>query len=191
MKSFPYVLILSAATMLANSGCVVSQEEQEVIVERQREENLMMQEDMKRMRSRLEAMEQDMQRLQQDVLAASDDQNRAAQSQLKGIQASLEDLQQRLITVDAARERDRKDIINTVSKQISDLMKKQQSARPAPVQRTKPLSDEGYEHVVQSGETLSAIAKAYGVSSADIIEANGLQSADMLRVGQKLFVPKP
>jgi LysM repeat protein len=44
---------------------------------------------------------------------------------------------------------------------------------------------------VAPGETLSAIAQAYGARSADIIEANGLQSADMLRVGQKLFIPAP
>lgn len=192
MKNVFFQCAFCAALMIAPAGCItLNQEEQELIMERQREDSLMLQEDMKRIRSRLDAMEQDMQRLQQEVASANSDQSRAAQSQLQGMNASIEDLQSRIQAVDAARERDRQDIVNALSKQISDVLKKQQAARPVQTQRTKPLSNEGYEHVVQSGETLSAIAKAYSVSSGDIIEANGLQSADMLKVGQKLFIPAP
>jgi LysM repeat protein len=44
--------------------------------------------------------------------------------------------------------------------------------------------------VVQPGETLSEIAKAYGVSVSVIIRENNLQKPDQLRVGQKLFIPE-
>ncbi|MEL6406417.1 MAG: LysM peptidoglycan-binding domain-containing protein [Chloroflexota bacterium] len=45
-------------------------------------------------------------------------------------------------------------------------------------------------HTVQSGDTLAAIAVAYGVSSSEILELNGLTSeqARFLRVGQELII---
>ena len=49
---------------------------------------------------------------------------------------------------------------------------------------------EGYEHVVQSGETISTIAQAYGVSVAAILRENNLRDANIIREGQKLFIPK-
>jgi len=43
-------------------------------------------------------------------------------------------------------------------------------------------------HTVQPGETVSEIAKQYGVSIADIIAANNLSNADFIRVGDKLSI---
>lgn len=48
----------------------------------------------------------------------------------------------------------------------------------------------GYEHVVESGETLGQIAKGYGVTVQAVIEANDMIDPDTLKVGQKLFIPK-
>jgi LysM repeat protein/beta-lactamase class A len=45
------------------------------------------------------------------------------------------------------------------------------------------------EYVVQSGDTLSGIAKAAGVSLKALLEANELADPDRLKVGQKLTVP--
>jgi LysM repeat protein len=42
---------------------------------------------------------------------------------------------------------------------------------------------------VQSGDTLRFIAEVYGVSTASIIQASGLQNPDRLRIGQVLTVP--
>jgi len=44
-------------------------------------------------------------------------------------------------------------------------------------------------HVVQPGETLLGIARTYGLDTADIQAANGLDDADLLRVGQELVLP--
>lgn len=44
-------------------------------------------------------------------------------------------------------------------------------------------------HVVQPGDTLSAIAQAYGVDAADITSANNIANGNQLRVGQKLTIP--
>jgi murein DD-endopeptidase MepM/ murein hydrolase activator NlpD len=49
-------------------------------------------------------------------------------------------------------------------------------------------SGAGAHHVVERGETLWRISKAYGVSVTEIKEANGLRDSTIL-VGQKLFIP--
>lgn len=43
-------------------------------------------------------------------------------------------------------------------------------------------------HVVAAGETLFGIARRYGVSTADIVRVNRLES-DQVRIGQRLVVP--
>lgn len=45
-------------------------------------------------------------------------------------------------------------------------------------------------HVVQSGDTLSQIAKRYGTTVAALVAENGLGSADLLRVGTRLAIPR-
>jgi len=44
-------------------------------------------------------------------------------------------------------------------------------------------------HVVSSGETLGGIARRYGVTTAAIMEANGLTNPDRLSIGQELIIP--
>lgn len=72
----------------------------------------------------------------------------------------------------------RKEIVSNVQ----GLLKEQQKRAPA----SKTLS--GYEHKVESGQSLSKIAAAYGVSVSKIKEANSLKN-DVIRVGQTLFIP--
>jgi lipoprotein NlpD len=43
--------------------------------------------------------------------------------------------------------------------------------------------------VVQRGDTLTRIAAAHDIAIDDIVEVNGLDSADSLAVGQRLFLP--
>jgi beta-lactamase class A/LysM repeat protein len=45
------------------------------------------------------------------------------------------------------------------------------------------------EYVVQAGDNMSAIAKSLGVSLRALLEANGLDDPDRLKIGQKLTVP--
>ena len=42
---------------------------------------------------------------------------------------------------------------------------------------------------MQAGDTVRFVAEMYGVSSASIVEASGLQNPDRLRIGQVLTVP--
>jgi LysM repeat protein len=44
-------------------------------------------------------------------------------------------------------------------------------------------------HVVQLGDSISALAVKYGVSVEDIIAANGLENPDLLRANMRLVIP--
>jgi LysM repeat protein len=44
-------------------------------------------------------------------------------------------------------------------------------------------------HVVQEGETLSEIARMYGVTTDALAQANGLDNPNAIRVGQALVIP--
>jgi len=183
-------LMASASAILFLNGCVAMQEQREELQE-QREDVLIVQDDLRRIRGRLDALEQEVERLTQQMSSMQGEQGRAMQNQLQGVNNSMDDMQRRIRTLEAGRETDRKEIVESVSKRVTDIVNKQQPRRTTTSTPRKPISNEGYEHVVQTGETLSAIAKAYGARSDEIMEANGLESPDKLRVGQKLFIPAP
>jgi len=84
-------------------------------------------------------------------------------------------------------------VANETSKAINAAVKKTDS-------RNQPISDKNnkpspvgsghfYKYKVQPGATLSAIAKAYGVSVSSIRKANKLDD-DLIRIGQVLYIPK-
>jgi LysM repeat protein len=52
----------------------------------------------------------------------------------------------------------------------------------------KPITAGAQTHTVKTGDTLSQLAKTYGVTVADIKKANALKS-DKIKVGQKLKIP--
>ncbi|MBM4384519.1 MAG: LysM peptidoglycan-binding domain-containing protein [Deltaproteobacteria bacterium] len=51
------------------------------------------------------------------------------------------------------------------------------------------VADSSGTHKVRRGETLAGIAKKYGVSTKALQRANGLRSANLIRVGQRLKIP--
>ncbi|MBS0206281.1 MAG: LysM peptidoglycan-binding domain-containing protein [Planctomycetes bacterium] len=51
-------------------------------------------------------------------------------------------------------------------------------------------TDDAQYHEVQSGDTLSSIARRYGQSTGVIERANGLENQAPLVPGQQLFIPK-
>jgi LysM repeat protein len=50
-------------------------------------------------------------------------------------------------------------------------------------------AEDGVYHTVLWGETLSGIARRYGVAIADIVAANSLANANLIYAGQKLLIP--
>ncbi|MFD1701387.1 peptidoglycan DD-metalloendopeptidase family protein [Methylopila henanensis] len=62
---------------------------------------------------------------------------------------------------------------------------------PAPVSTPARVasSSAGRTHVVEPGQTLSAVSRQYGVSRSAIADANGISPDTMVRVGQRLQIP--
>lgn len=108
----------------------------------------------------------------------------ASLSDLDALRRENESLRAQLAETKASQEQMRSEILSSVK----GLLKEQQSraASAATAAATKAVS--GYEHKVEAGQTLSAIANAYGVSVKKIMDANKLKS-DAIRVGQVLFIP--
>ncbi|HHX44868.1 MAG TPA: LysM peptidoglycan-binding domain-containing protein [Chloroflexi bacterium] len=53
------------------------------------------------------------------------------------------------------------------------------------------LAEEPREHIVTQGQTLSSIARMYGVTVQALVDANGLTNANVIYVGQRLVIPEP
>ncbi len=72
-----------------------------------------------------------------------------------------------------------------------DALAKGQATRPT-VQTTfsEDFPKEGTNYTVQSGDTLSIIAKKTGAKMQDIINANKIADPTKIRVGQTLFIPQ-
>ena len=63
---------------------------------------------------------------------------------------------------------------------------------PAPTHTVRPRPDPVQTiHVVQPGETLSQIAKQYGVSVDALTAANGIADPHLIKIGQELIIPGP
>ncbi|MFZ5917676.1 MAG: LysM peptidoglycan-binding domain-containing protein [Chloroflexota bacterium] len=60
-----------------------------------------------------------------------------------------------------------------------------------PVTVAAPRPDGSVVHVVQAGQTLAAIAEAYGVPADEIARLNGLADAGLIAVGQELIIVAP
>lgn len=154
---------------------------------REREDLLILREDLKRIQGRVEGLELEYRRILNEI-----DRLRNAVSISGGqdvaVQRRLDELQGRIQSLDAARVKDRQIIVDQLGSKIVDMLKV--SSRSFSISKSASTSTTGYEHIVQNGETLSAIAAAYNVKARAIIEANNLENPDLLKQGQKLFIPK-
>ncbi|HEY8240435.1 MAG TPA: LysM peptidoglycan-binding domain-containing protein [Kiritimatiellia bacterium] len=178
-------LLLAGCTCCGCASLMGDSAEEEL---QRREDMALVDEKSRRLEGRIETLELEIERLQQQADAMP----RSTASDIQSLQASVQELNRRVQAVDAAREKDKQEIIDKLSGKIAQIVSKQSSSSsPAKKSTTRAVSGTGYEHVVEAGQTLSAIASAYGVKQADIIQANDLKEPYMLRVGQKLFVPSP
>ena len=111
----------------------------------------------------------------------------ASGADLAALQREIASLKGETAAIRADRETMKKEIVSQISSEVAKLLAAQQKAA-ATAASAAAASQSGYEHKVQPGQTLSAIAQAYGVSVEKIKKANGLKN-DVIRVGQTLFVP--
>ena len=67
---------------------------------------------------------------------------------------------------------------------LSGCASRQPSQLPSNVRRSQ-----GIYHLVQPGENLFRIGKAYDVSVEELARVNGIRDASQIRAGQKIFIP--
>lgn len=166
-----YKTVFSAlAGILLFSGCVTYQSP--AVRTRQTEDQLIQQENQRRLAGRIESLEMEIARISSEL--------DALQRSMNGRYAALEQ----------KTEADKRDMIARLSSQMEKLIKQAAPAPAASSYSGGSAGATGYEHIVQPGETLSAIAKAYNVTTKAIIEANRIKNPNRLSVGQKLFIPE-
>lgn len=140
-----------------------------------------MQEDIDRLKEKLNGLQLEQQNLTREL----DAMHKAPREDLV-TRNRLDTLDRQVQALAAARDADRKQIVSDLSHKVAAIVG---TSAPATGRGGGGGNESGYEHVVESGQTLSAIAQAYKVSVSAIKKANNLKS-DTVRVGQKLFIPK-
>lgn len=156
---------------------------------REREDMLLLREDVRILKGRIETLEMQQDSVRQDVEGVRRDSASSVEGQLDYFKRSLEEMDRRIANLEVARQKDKQEIIDKLSEKMAGLMSRQGGG--GTTRSTKPAaSGYGYEHEVQGGETLSEIAKAYGVTVKTILDNNDVKDPNRLQVGQKLFIPE-
>ena len=185
MKRIIRTISFMAVFMLLQGGCVTTQDTREAM--RQHEDFLLLKEELTRTKGRLEALETEYQRLLREV-DAMQGASYGSENAAGAAQARMDELERRFNSMEASRAKDRQAIVEQLSGRISEIMGGESGRKSAPRQAGNAV---GYEHTVQEGETLSAIAAAYKIRVSAIVDANSLKDQNTIHKGQKLFIPKP
>lgn len=162
--------LISSSLLL--TGCQTTYQQRSNV--RSLEDQRMQQESQRRINGALENMEMEIARIGQEV--------DLLRSQMDS----------RCDAMEAKQEADNREMVNRLSGKIETLIKR---ATPPPAPKVAPRAQApsrgaGYEHIVRPGETLSAIATAYGSKVKTVISVNKLSNPNQLKVGQKLFIPE-
>ncbi len=179
----PLAVLVAAATGCETLGVSRSRNEMQA-----REDVLLVQEDLQRFNGRLEGVELQLEQIQRQV----DSLRAQAGAPARALESRLNELDAKIRAVEAAREKDKQELVDRLSAQIARIVAPPAgSGSGARRQGTRRAgSSTGYEHTVQAGETLSEIAAAYSVSVKTLLENNSMTDPNKLRVGQKLFIPE-
>lgn len=177
MKAMRTAALAAAASglLLAAPGCVTLTDNSEQVAENA--DRRMLNEKVLQLEERVASLAAEQETLRRNV----DQARQMAGGQGEAGRLREQTLVQRIQALEAARESDRQYIVDQLSRRLSTISAQQ--AAPAPSRQS------GYEHVVQAGETLSEIAKAYKVRTDAIMKANNISNPGLIRVGQKLFIP--
>ena len=151
----------------------------------QGKENFMQQQayaEMQRVSGQVDVLQSNLSDLQRRIGAreGGGDASKGVRQELDALKSSIAELR-----------REMQDMRGEIVKDLSGRIAKMQPAAPAPrpVEPKKIVIGPHQEYTVQSGDTLSLIAQAFGTTVAKIKEMNGLKG-DNLRIGQKLNLPK-
>ena len=171
---FKYVLSLCALAVLSGCETLQTPKQRQQTAAREQAATRHTEEQIQRMRGKLESAEMENARLMQEM--------QQLRSDVHSYNSAIAQLNTSMQSLEAKQARE----MNELIKRVEALLKKSVASRPAPRQSSRGA---GREHVVESGHTLSAIASAYGTTVKAIKQANNLKS-DSIYVGQKLFIPE-
>ena len=166
------------ALVLFGSGCTTLVQDRRNDEMRHRMENQRLRADVDRLSQRLDGVVEAQQDCYREVRTIDD----SLQKKGAVTDGRLDALEQQVSGGAAAREAMKRELVGTLSGRITEAI----NSSPVATQS----SENGYEHSVRAGETLSEIAAAYGVTVPALIKANRLTNPDSLRIGQKLFIPE-
>jgi LysM repeat protein len=177
------LLIFATLIVLATVGAPTAPAEDQTIGQ----QVSILDERLSKLRADVDALQLNQQQIQQDIKQL---QAQVAEVHQSGPSASVNDLQAleaRVKALDAARETDRKVILDQLAKELASLSGSHAGGGSG-ASNPSPGSANGNEYVVQKGDTLTSIAKNNGVTVSELRKANNLTS-DSLKVGQKLVLP--
>lgn len=130
---------------------------------------------------------------QVDVIASNQEELSARLRGVEAMRGEIDSLKAEISALKGAISEMRREMQSQRGEIVQDLSKKIASMQPPPQKpapkATPSYSGPCYEYTVQSGDTLSLIAKAFGTTVQKIKDVNGMKG-DMLKVGQKVNVPK-
>jgi len=172
--------VLFAGAVLMLSGCVTPVSERRRAAMREQQEIEALKTEVFRLREQMEGLHA----AREDTYGRVDGLSASLDGDLRDLRRRLDALEQGLQAAGVARERMRQEIVEELSRKVEALLRSNRAAAP------RARVENGYEHVVQPGETLSEIAAAYNVRVETVVRANNLDSADKIRSGQKLFIPE-
>ncbi|MDD5644199.1 MAG: LysM peptidoglycan-binding domain-containing protein [bacterium] len=78
-------------------------------------------------------------------------------------------------------------VVNEVAAENEEIRKEIKAVKSA---KSRTADQAGDTHTVKSGETLSAIAKSYGVTIVSLMEANDISDPNMIKIGDRIVIPK-
>jgi len=132
---------------------------------------------------------------------------REEMSKPKGNYASADDLRklaEKVEEIDKKRVADNDRIVKEIEKLGTKLAAPPKQVKPKPVAIDNPpannepkVSDKGFEHIVQSGQTLGEIIAAYNKEKGlklkldQVLKANPGLNPNAMKVNQKIFIPAP
>ncbi len=173
-------LLLSLVVVGASSpGCASYMRETRQAQARETHERMTVSSDVAMLKERLKGIEMAQEQIAQDIM---DLKKTVSKASAAGAELEVK-LSQAVKALEARDDRLQSETIQAISKKVAEIMKTQVAA-------SVTYSGTGVEHTVEPGQTLSAIAQAYGVTVSAIVKANKLANPDSVRAGQKLFIPR-
>jgi len=147
-------------------------------------------EKLSRLRADVEDLQFKQQQMQKDIAKIQEDLLALRRGSVGGSAGDLEALQARVDALDAAQQKDKQAIIDRLAKELAALNLPRAASKTGGATTDGPATTESKEHVVTKGETLTTIAKAFGVSVEDLKKTNNISNPNEIKVGQKLIIPK-